>query len=113
MSPGPGAGYFILISRGPVLMNLDSPGELRTPSSERCMLLEEEATQRNDKTIQSEDIGDKPVIKIGIVFPKTIFQSRMYQTIIRQSLSEIAQEKCEQEESNKQNNGLANENSYK
>ena len=44
------------------------------------------------------EMGSQNVYKVtffaGIVFPRQIFQQRKYQTIIRNSLSEIAQEKC-------------------
>ena len=59
---------------------------------------EEETTQKyfNGTKIQETENGGmgKPVIKIGIVFPRQIFQLRKYQNVIRNSLSEIAQEKC-------------------
>lgn len=43
----------------------------------------------------SNDNGqEKPMLKVGIVLPRQIFQQRKYQTIIRNSLGEIAQEKC-------------------
>ena len=38
------------------------------------------------------------MLKVGIVLPRQIFQQRRYQTIIRNSLGEIAQEKCLEEE---------------
>lgn len=46
------------------------------------------------KKIQDMGQVEKPVLKVGIVLPRQIFQQRRYQTIIRNSLSEIAQEKC-------------------
>ena len=46
------------------------------------------------KKVQSESSDSKPKLKVGIVFPRQIFQQRKYQTIIRSSLNEIAQEKC-------------------
>ena len=58
---------------------------------------EEKTTQKYfDTKIQETENGGlgKPVIKIGIVFPRQIFQLRKYQNVIRNSLSEIAQEKC-------------------
>ena len=46
------------------------------------------------KKVQSESSDSKPKLKVGIVLPRQIFQQRKYQTIIRSSLNEIAQEKC-------------------
>lgn len=64
----------------------------------------EDTTSKSQKEkVQSESSGSKPKLKVGIVLPRQIFQQRRYQTIIRSSLNEIAQEKClyseEQEES--------------
>ena len=38
------------------------------------------------------------MLKIGIVFPRSVFKYRDYQKILRMSISEIAQENCLHEE---------------
>lgn len=49
----------------------------------------------NTGKASGDDNGEqKPMLKVGIVLPRQIFQQRKYQTIIRNSLGEIAQEKC-------------------
>ena len=63
--------------------------------------------QGQKKKVQSESSGSKPKLKVGIVLPRQIFQQRRYQTIIRNSLNEIAQEKClysEEEQANASTN---------
>ena len=63
---------------------------------------EESTTQRfkYNKKIRDDNGGEKPVLKIGIIFPQTIFKKREYERIIRSSLDEIDQEKCLHDENN-------------
>ena len=66
--------------------------------------------QGQKKKVQSESSGSKPKLKVGIVLPRQIFQQRRYQTIIRNSLNEIAQEKClYSEDEEEQANASTNE----
>ena len=65
--------------------------------------------QGQKKKVQSESSGSKPKLKVGIVLPRQIFQQRRYQTIIRNSLNEIAQEKCLYSEEEEQANASTNE----
>ena len=53
-----------------------------------------ETTTERSKFENDDNGGQKPMLKVGIVLPHQIFQQRRYQTIIRNSLGEIAQEKC-------------------
>ncbi len=40
----------------------------------------------------ADDMAEKPVLKMGVVFPRQIFQQRRYQSVIGKSLSSVARE---------------------